>query len=54
MPVTKTIWRGKVGTRDFGAYNVIVPIMSMPRLLAGGLALAMVLDPQIVERRIET
>ena len=30
MPITKTIWRGKVGTRDSGARNVNVPITSMP------------------------
>ena len=30
MPVTKTFWRGKVGTRDFGAYNVIEPVTSVP------------------------
>ena len=27
--VTETIWRGEVGTRDFGAYNVIVPTTSV-------------------------
>ena len=29
MPITKTIWRGKVGTRDFGACDVIVPIVNV-------------------------
>ena len=29
VPITKMIWRGKVGTRDFGAYNVIVPTTSV-------------------------
>ena len=29
LPITKTIWRGKVGTRDFGASNLSVPITSL-------------------------
>ena len=29
VPITKTFWRGKVGTRDFVTCNVIVPIMSL-------------------------
>ena len=30
VPITKTIWQGKVGTRDSGACNVTVPITSVP------------------------
>ena len=30
MPITKTIWWGKVGAHDFGAYTVIVPVTSVP------------------------
>ena len=30
MPVTKTIWYGKVGTHDFGAFHAIIPMTRMP------------------------
>ena len=29
MLITKTIWRGEVGTRDSGAYDEILPITSV-------------------------
>ena len=30
VPITKTFWRGKVGTRNSGACNLIMPVTSMP------------------------
>ena len=30
VPITKTIWRGEVGTHDFGVCNVIVTMTSFP------------------------
>ena len=30
VPITKTLWQGKVGSHDFGAHNAAMPTTSVP------------------------
>ena len=53
VAITKTIWRGKVGTRDFGACNATVSLKNVPILSIYCTVMLIIRELYLIEKRRE-